>query len=133
MGLGSALRLAIVSGWAFGDYLCTHGKHCTNWPNQSTMLDLDKYIVKYMSMSTHPTEKLNIGMVKEHFSAYVTLVEQGKTIQICRRNRPVAELVRLKDGNARNRTRLGSDEGSVTVKCDLTAPAIPEKDWGMLQ
>lgn len=28
------LRLAIVSGWAFGDYLCTHGKHCTNWPNQ---------------------------------------------------------------------------------------------------
>ncbi len=28
------LRLAIVSGWAFGDYLCANGKHCTNWPNQ---------------------------------------------------------------------------------------------------
>lgn len=28
------LRLAIVSGWAFGDYLCVNGKHCTNWPNQ---------------------------------------------------------------------------------------------------
>lgn len=28
------LRLTIVSGWAFGDYLCANGKHCTNWPNQ---------------------------------------------------------------------------------------------------
>ncbi len=28
------LRMAIVSGWAFGDYLCVNGKHCTNWPNQ---------------------------------------------------------------------------------------------------
>lgn len=32
--LDPRLRLAIVSGWAFGDYLCTTGKHCTNWPNQ---------------------------------------------------------------------------------------------------
>ncbi len=28
------LRMAVVSGWAFGDTLCTNGKHCTNWPNQ---------------------------------------------------------------------------------------------------
>jgi hypothetical protein len=28
------LRMAIVSGWAFGDYMCHSGKHCTNWPNQ---------------------------------------------------------------------------------------------------
>lgn len=32
--LESRVRLAIVSGWAFGDYLCGNGKHCTNWPNQ---------------------------------------------------------------------------------------------------
>ncbi len=32
--LDPRLRMAMVSGWAFGDYLCTHGKHCTNWPNQ---------------------------------------------------------------------------------------------------
>jgi len=96
------------------------------------LIDLVKYIVKYMSMKAYKTEKANIGMVKEHFSAYVTLVENGTTVQVCRRNRPVAELVRLKDGNARNRTRLGSDPGSVTAKCDLTAPAIPEKDWDTL-
>jgi hypothetical protein len=28
------LRMTIVSGWAFGDYMCHSGKHCTNWPNQ---------------------------------------------------------------------------------------------------
>ena len=28
------LRMAVVSGWAFGDYLCVNGKHCTSWPNQ---------------------------------------------------------------------------------------------------
>jgi hypothetical protein len=28
------LRMAVVSGWAFGDYMCHSGKHCTNWPNQ---------------------------------------------------------------------------------------------------
>ena len=95
-------------------------------------LDLDKYMSNYVSMKAYKIEKANIGTVKEHFSAYVALAEQGTTIQVCRRNRPVAELVRLETGTARNRTRLGSDPGSVTAKCDLTAPAIPEKDWDTL-
>ena len=99
----------------------------------SSLLDLVKYMVNYLSMKECKTEKANIGMVKEHFSAYVTLVEQGTTIQVCRRNRPVAELVRLEGGNARNRTRLGSAPRSVTAKCDLTAPVISEKDWDMLR
>ena len=86
----------------------------------------------YMTMKAAKIEKANIGAVKEHFSAYVTLAERGTTIHVCRRNRPVAELVRLENGTAKNRTRLGSDPGSVTVKCDLTAPAIPEKDWDTL-
>jgi antitoxin (DNA-binding transcriptional repressor) of toxin-antitoxin stability system len=84
-------------------------------------------------MKATKIEKANIGMVKEHFSAYVTLVEQGTTVQVCRRNRPVAELVPLEEGNIRNRTRLGSDPGSVISKCDLTAPAIPETEWDMLK
>jgi len=86
-----------------------------------------------MTMSKSKIEKVNIGMVKEHFSAYVTLVEKGATVQVCRRNRPVAELVRLDEGNVPNRTRLGSNPGSVIAKCDLTAPAIAEADWDMLR
>jgi len=96
-------------------------------------VDLDKYMVINMSMKMNRTKKVNIGMVKEHFSAYVASVEQGEAIQVCRRNRPVAELVRLKDDNASNGTRLGSDPGSVTVKCDLTVPAISVKDWEALR
>ena len=90
-------------------------------------------MINYISMTAHKTERANIGVVKEHFSAYVTLVERGTTVQVCRRNRPIAELVRLEDGTVRNRTRLGSAPGSVTVRCDLTAPAIPEKDWDTLR
>lgn len=95
-------------------------------------IDLDKYVINNLTMKTSKTERANIGMVKEHFSAYVTMVERGATVQVCRRNRPVAELIRLDDGIIRNRTRLGSDPGSVVAKCDLTMPAIPEKDWDTL-
>lgn len=96
------------------------------------LIDLDKYVINNMTMKASKTESANIGMVKEHFSAYVTMVEQGATIQVCRRNRPVAELVRLADGTNSNRTRLGSDPGSVVARGDLTMPAIPEKDWDTL-
>ena len=35
---------------------------------------------------------VNINVIKARLSEYVDLVEQGETILICRRNRPVAEL-----------------------------------------
>lgn len=36
--------------------------------------------------------KVNINEAKTHLSAYVTRVEHGETILLCRRNQPVAEL-----------------------------------------
>ena len=84
-------------------------------------------------MNEYKIEKANIGQVKERLSAYVTMAERGMTIQVCRRNRPVAKLVRTETGAVRNRTRLGSAPGSVTIKCDLTAPAIAGKDWEALR
>jgi len=35
---------------------------------------------------------VNINVIKARLSEYMDLVEQGETIVICRRNRPVAEL-----------------------------------------
>ncbi len=35
---------------------------------------------------------VNINVIKARLSEYLDLVEQGETILICRRNRPVAEL-----------------------------------------
>ena len=84
---------------------------------------------KYRVMKGSKTEKANIGQVKERLSAYVTMAERGKTVVVCRRNKPVAELVGTESAPDRNHTRLGSDAGSVSVHCDLTVPAIAERDW----
>jgi len=83
-------------------------------------------------MSYDDTEKVNVGMVKEHFSAYVAKAEKGRSTIVCRRNRPVAQLVPVEPAHSENRTRLGSAGGSVVVKCDLTEPAIDATDWNML-
>jgi len=85
-------------------------------------------------MNLDNPEKANIGQVKEQLSAYVTRAEKkGKSVLICRRNRPVAELIPANRTPVRNRTRLGSAPGSVVVKCDLTEPALPVTDWDMLR
>ena len=90
-------------------------------------------IVKYMVMKKYEIERANIAQIKEHLSAYVTMAEQGRTVLVCRRNKPVAELIPAGDTVLRNRTQLGSDPGSVVVKCDLTESAIAETDWSIIQ
>lgn len=81
-------------------------------------------------MNYSNASNVNVAKVKEHLSAYLTRVENGETIVICRHNRPVARIIALpEDAPVANRTRLGSAKGSVSVKCDLTAPALPETDW----
>ena len=67
---------------------------------------------------------------KGWLTATVDRVRIHNTLVICRHNRPVARIIALpEDAPAPNRTRLGSAKGSVSVKCDLTAPALPETDW----
>ena len=85
-----------------------------------------------MDMKYEDAQKANVGMVKEHFSAYVAKAERGESTTICRRNRPVAELVPVTNVPAANRTRLGSARGSVAVHCDLTEPAMKPSDWNMM-
>ena len=84
-------------------------------------------------MKEYKTERANIAQVKESLSAYVAMAEKGKKVLVCRRNKPVAELVSVSVDAAPNRTRLGSAPGSVVVKCDLTAPAISDDDWESLR
>ncbi|MBL7076106.1 MAG: type II toxin-antitoxin system Phd/YefM family antitoxin [Kiritimatiellae bacterium] len=84
-------------------------------------------------MKEYKTERANIAQIKESLSAYVTMAEQGKTVVVCRRNKPVAELVPVETALQPNRTRLGSARDSVVVTCDLTAPAMDEEEWGTLR
>ncbi len=83
-------------------------------------------------MKYEASEKANVGVVKEHFSAYVAKAEKGSSTLVCRRNRPVAELVPVKSVSGENRTRLGSARASVSVHCDLTDPAMDASAWDML-
>ncbi len=73
----------------------------------------------------------NIAELKNHLSDYLRLVENGETVEVAKRNVPFARIVPLPKAPT-NKTQLGSFKGSVKVKGDLTAPAMPEDDWDML-
>ena len=75
-------------------------------------------------------KKANIAMVKEHLSSYITMVEKGEEIEVCKRNVPVARIVPVKYA-VKNRTVLGCGKGSGHITGDLTEPLIPESDWSM--
>jgi prevent-host-death family protein len=77
-------------------------------------------------------QKANIAEFKSHLSQYMSLVEAGEEVEICKRNVPFARVVPLQMAR-KNQTQLGSDLNSVEVKADLTEPAMPEEDWVMLE
>lgn len=77
-------------------------------------------------------KRANVAELKSRLSHYLTLVEKGDQIYVCRRNVPVAILTPVSTKRL-NQTVLGSDRGSATVVGDLTEPAIPESDWDMLR
>jgi antitoxin (DNA-binding transcriptional repressor) of toxin-antitoxin stability system len=73
----------------------------------------------------------NVAELKNHLSQYLTLLESGETVEICKRNIPIAMLIPTSVEKT-NMTQLGCARGSVKINCDLTEPAIPEGDWNML-
>jgi len=77
-------------------------------------------------------KKANVAEFKNQLSQFMALVEDGEEIEICKRNVPFARVVPLPKSR-RNHTKLGCDLNSVTVKTDLTEPAIPGGDWSMLK
>jgi prevent-host-death family protein len=82
-----------------------------------------------MAMKEYMITNINLAKVKERFSTYIAEVEKGKTVVICKHNRPVARLVPVEDPRTGNRTKLGSARGTVAVNCDLTEPVIDDGDW----
>ena len=75
----------------------------------------------------------NLAEVKEHLAAYVTAAEHGEEVVVCRRNRPAARLLPAVPPKAGgNRTRLGSDRGSVRVLRGRLTDPLPPSVWGPL-
>ena len=75
----------------------------------------------------------NIAEFKNNLSKYLSLVEQGEEVEICKRNVPIAHLVPSGAGQRKNTTRLGCGRGTVTISGDLTEPLIPVDHWDMLR
>jgi antitoxin (DNA-binding transcriptional repressor) of toxin-antitoxin stability system len=87
-----------------------------------------KFIAYYLAMKT-----TNIGELKNNLSKFISFVEQGEMVAICKRNIPVAMLIPHHAKKTQNRTKLGCGLGTVQIKGDLTTPMIPENSWNMHQ
>ena len=73
----------------------------------------------------------NIAEIKSHFSRYLSLVEKGESVYVCKRNVAIAQIIPIASVSE-NKTKLGCGKGTVKIKGDLTEPAMDSKDWSML-
>lgn len=76
---------------------------------------------------------VNIAQLKNNFSKFLSLVEKGEEIRICKRNIAIAKLTSIQRNEKKNHTKLGCGLGSVEIKESLTEPMIPFEDWEMLK
>jgi len=77
-------------------------------------------MVQYMTMI-----KVNIAEAKAQLSKYLKRVEQGETVVLARRNRPVAEIRRIAV-RRRGRRPIGLCLGEFVVPENFDAP-LPEE------
>ena len=69
--------------------------------------------------------RLNIHEAKTHLSRYLSMVANGETILICKRNRPIAEIHPLRPPRAQPRP-VGLAKGQFTVPKEFFDP-LPEE------
>jgi len=73
----------------------------------------------------------NIAEFKNSLSSLIADVERGETVEIRRRNLPIARVVPIPREQP-NQTRLGTGRDTARIKGDLTEPLMPDSDWEML-
>ncbi|HXV63978.1 MAG TPA: type II toxin-antitoxin system prevent-host-death family antitoxin [Vicinamibacteria bacterium] len=83
-------------------------------------IDRQTILVEYMTMI-----QVDIAEAKTHLSKYLRKVEQGATVVLARRNRPVAEIRRVRP-RRRGRRPIGLCEGEFIVPAKFDAP-LPEE------
>ena len=69
--------------------------------------------------------RLNMHEAKTHLSRYVSQLEEGETILLCRRNEPVAEIRRLPPARKKRRP-FGLARGQFTVPPSFFEP-LPDE------
>ena len=85
-------------------------------------------ILHVVNMSYNITMKMaNIAVFKNNLSYFISIVEKGEEIEVCKRNIPVAKVLPVNRVHE-NKTKLGCGRGTVPfTKADLTEPFIPER------
>ncbi len=81
----------------------------------------------FMDMLT----QANVAELKNALSEYLTQVEQGQEILVCKRNVPFAKIVPLPKAR-KNTCQPGSGKGQIKILGEITGPCIPLEDWDML-
>lgn len=74
----------------------------------------------------------NVAEFKSHLSEYLQLVQEGESLEIRKRNVPLAKLSPLALAKE-NKTVLGCGRNSAVIHSDLTEPALEASDWHMLE
>lgn len=74
----------------------------------------------------------NIADFKNRLSYFLSLVEKGEEIEVCKRNIPIAKVSPVTRAQS-NGVVLGCGKGTVTfLSDDLFEPFIPADSWDML-
>jgi antitoxin (DNA-binding transcriptional repressor) of toxin-antitoxin stability system len=68
---------------------------------------------------------LNIHEAKIHLSRYLEKLQKGKTLLLCKRNEPIAEIRPLPAHSNRNRP-IGLAKAQLTIPVDFSDP-LPEE------
>jgi prevent-host-death family protein len=69
--------------------------------------------------------KVNIHEAKAHFSEYIEKAARGKTIVVCKRNVPVAEIRPIPSAKKTKR-QIGFDKGKISVPDSFFDP-LPDE------
>ena len=69
--------------------------------------------------------KLNVHEAKTHLSRYLVRIEQGETIVLCRRDKPIAEIRPLR-AERREPRPIGGCEGQFSIPPEFFDP-LPDE------
>lgn len=72
--------------------------------------------------------QVNVTELRQHLPRYLKSVEEGETVQILSRGKPIANLDPIRDERKAARERLEAFRGTL-VTGDVVAPLEPEA-WG---
>jgi prevent-host-death family protein len=76
-------------------------------------------------------KSVNVAELKNRLSEYLTEVENGGEVLICKRNVPVAKIVSL--ATKKNRTQPGCGLGTGALLGKADEPLVPVSDWMALE